>query len=863
MTSTRSLFGRGRERLKPETSCSNSPGSHETSTGRFGSCGTAREASDFSLAIGEGGALVRSLGLFGSRGTFRPAPVFAAADRGGALAGSSLVRGKRRGGGAKVGKAAPKRASGPKAGPRGGGSLLRHDFAVTFRQLLPFLLVAVAAFLVAMPVSTAAVPDASIFNLDYTHDQLKFRFWSESLTYPIVLGAALFGVVLGVRAFRFLLVKCESTAVLSLPLSRSAVFGTRFAACLLSLVLGIGLPLVVSLVVNIAALNVWEGLFVQFAYVFCGLLVTGAVACAVAACACAVSGTVAEAVAFAAALLAGVSVAAWGLNAIMDWMLVGNAFGERLMNSTVTVASSLLDVTAPMNPLLFFAQEAADHQVFIVQHPVYYPLVGTWLLVGCWAIVLVALVALGFFLVRRRKGEKAGIAGLNVVLALVVGIVVGLAAFGGTFTLLAGLNVGAAIAASFAVFLIVSAVLLRGPLKGRSSGRRTIAVLGAEAAVLAAVLVAVGTGGLGYASAVPEASAVSRVSVSYTGSPSYLATKFDTAKAGDGSYYFSAEYTFDDTESIDVVRRVHTQLALTGGSQLGEDRSDFGGTVMPYDVVIRYTLADGSELVRYYDRATLDELSELTQLDGTGHARELARAAVTGDLSLLDDEDAAALGTSTARQAYALGDIYLSDRLYADPMLLNCDAQARSELLAALAEDIANQSVDDRYHPAGTCRGVLMFTQAGETAAETFAYGIENTVVYLTDEFEHTLDWFKQKGLDGYLVQQNEESLVESITVQRYAPFDGMNAVTEPQSAYFLGYRAAVDQQFISMQDFGTKFSTTDPSQIAELLPLAKNACYLDGGGYLLSVKLAGQSAYAYLVIPADDAPEWLVRVAG
>lgn len=790
----------------------------------------------------------------------------AAPDANDVLAGSSLAgKGGRRAAPSKPPKASrPSRAArGGAKGSRGSSSLLRHDFAVAFRQLVPLLLVALAAFAVAMPVSTAAIPDASVFNLDYTHDQMKFRFWAVDLTYPVVLGAAAFGVLLGVRAFRFLLVKCESTAVLSLPLSRGAAFGTRFGACLAALALGIGVPLAASLAVNVAALDVWEGLFSQFAYVFCGLLATGGVACAVAVVACAASGTVAEAAAFAAALLASVSVAAWGLNAVMDWLLVGSAFGAHLSNGTATVAASLLDATAHVNPLLFFAQEAADHQVFIVQHPVYYPVAGNWALVGCWALALALLASLGLVLVRRRKGEKAGIAGLNVGLAATVGIVVGLAAFGGTFTLLASLNVAAAIAGSFAVFWIVSVVLFRGPLKGRSSLGRTAAVVGAETAALACVLAVVGMGGLGYAQAVPATADVARVSVSYAGSPSYLAAKFDTAKAGDDSFYFSAEYSFDDAEAVDIVRSVHERLTVTGGRELGEDRADFGGTVMPYDVVVRYTLRDGGELVRYYDRATLDELAALTQLDGTTRVKELSRAAVSGDLSFLDDGDAVALGASAARQAYALGDIYLADRLYASPMLVNCDAQARSQLLAALAEDVAGQSVEDRYHPAGTCRGVLMFTQAGESSAETFSYGIENAVVYLTDEFEHTLAWFEEKGLSSYLVLDDEAGAVERITVQRYAPFDGMNAVTEPQSAYFMGYRAAVEQQFVSMQDFGTKFSTDDADQIAELLPLARNACYLDGGGYLLSCKLAGQEAYSYLVIPADEAPEWLVRVAG
>lgn len=764
--------------------------------------------------------------------------------------------------GAPKGKPTHAKAGCGKAG-RAGGRLARHDFFVAFRQLVPFALVAMAAFLVAMPVATAAIPDTSIFNLDYVHDQMKFRFWSEELTYPVVLGAAAFGVVLGVRSFRFLLVKCESTAVLSLPLSRACVFFTRFAACLCALVVGIGVPLFASLVVNVAALGIWEGLFEQFFYVLAGLLLTGALACAAGALACAVAGTLAEAVAFAVALLASVSVAAWGANVVMDYLLVGNAAGEMLYNGTDPVAPSLLEATAAANPLLFFVSEAAAHQVFIVQHPLYAPVAGNWALLACWLAACAVATALALGLVCRRKGERAGIAGLSMPLSAIVGIVVGVAAFGATFTLLASLNVIAAIAASFVAFWVVSAVLFAGPLRAPRGAKRACVAVGAESAVLAVAVAAVAFGGLGFAGAVPAAADIARVSVSYTGSPSYLATKFETAKAGDGAYYFSAEYSFDDAASIEAVRVVHQGLTETGSMALGQNDLDFGATVMPYDVVIRYTMQDGSEMVRYYDRATLNQLDALAALDDADRVRELERAVITGDFSLLSDEDAQNMGRSSARQAYAFGDIYLVDRLYAQPLLLSCDAEARGQLLTALAEDVAAQSAQDRYHPASACRGVLMFTQSGDEAADTFAYSVDNAVIYLTDEFTNTLQWFEDKGLTEYLALADEAGAVESITVQHYAPFDGMNAVTDPQSAYFMGYRAAADQQFVVMQDFGTKFSTSEPDQVAELVSLARNVGYLNSGGYLLSCKLAGEEGYAYLLIPEADAPEWLIRAAG
>ena len=778
------------------------------------------------------------------------------------LASSALAGGKKKRSGADgKGAAKPSRTRAPRqSGAR--FNIALHDFWVAARQLVPLLLAALAVFCVAMPISTAAIPDTSIFNLDYTHDQMKFRFWAEELTYLIVVGATAFGLVVGVRGFRFMLVKREATAVLSLPMPRATLFATRMLACIACVVLGIAIPMVASLAVNIVALDVWTGLFSSWAYVLAGLLVTAGIGCAVGALSCALAGTQAEAAMFGAALLGSVSVAAWGLNAVMEYLLVGNAFGATLYGGTTQVAPALLQATSWANPVLFFAEPAASNMEFIVQHPVYAPEGGNWVLVGAWVAVLVALLALACVTVCRRRGERAGIAGLSPALSVVVGVVVGLAAFGATFTLLASVNVAAACVAAFAALWLVAIALLRGPLRGRAGWGRTLSIVGAQTAAVAAALAAVAFGGFGYASVVPSASNVQSVTVSYAGTPSYLAAPFESAQAGDGSYYFSAEYSFSDEDAISIVCDVHQQLVGTGRAGLAADRMEFGDSVVPYDVVIRYTLSDGSELVRYYDRATYSELYQLAQLDDTRHAAELSRAVISGDVSMLSDDDAQTVGSTSARQAFALGDIYVSDALYAKPMLVNCDAQARAELLAALAEDVAAQSAQDRYHPSGQCLGVVMFTRAGESAANTFAYGIENSVVYLTSEFTNTLAWFESKGLSAY-IGSADASQIESMTFQRYAPYEAMNKVTTPTSAYFMGYASDTSSQFVAMMDWGTKFSTTDEGQIAELMPLCRNAYYMDGGGYLVSCKLSGQAKYAYLFIPAEDAPEWLIRVAG
>jgi ABC-2 type transport system permease protein len=739
--------------------------------------------------------------------------------------------------------------------------MLRHDFAVSIRQVLPLFVIAFIMFMVSMPVSTAAVPDLSVFNVDYTHDQLKWRFWASDLLYVVYFAVVVYGAVLGVVSFRFLLVRSETTAFLSLPIRRTALFGTRLGACALALVLGIAVPMAVSLVVNIAALGIWSGLFSSFAFVTVGLIVVGLVSCLAATLCCVAAGTIVEAVTFTASILASVTVAAWGLNTLMVELLAGNACGETLYNGSTVVADSLVQITAVFNPLLFFLSEAQDYQTFSVQYPVYRPDAGDWPLLIAWAMVVFVLIMAGRYLLSRRKGEVAGAAGHNAPFLFVVGIVVGLTAFGALFTLLANVNVVLAALCAFAAFIIVSLILFRGPLRGTTRLHTTLAVMGGESLCLLATVGVVATGGFGYSSYVPNVSQVSEVSVSYTGSPDYLAAGFTTATAGSGSYYYSTTYSFDDADDIAAIMAVQDDLIGTSASALASDAQDFGETVVPYDVVITYTMEDGSTVVRYYDRATYDELYALAELDGSQTVANLERAVIASDTSDLTTYQSDAFARSTAHQVYLNGSIYLSDAYYGSSVLLNCSDEAHEALLTALAEDVATQSVEDRYHPSSTALGILMFSESGQQDAKTFAYAISDTVIYLTDEFTNTLAWIEANGLTSYI--EGSGSSIESLSFQRYDPYTSVNDVTSPASALFMGYRSTSSSSFIVTKDFGTAYTTSDATELAETLPSLRNTYFMNESGYLVCAKLTDGSGYAYFYLPDSAAPAWLLRVAG
>ena len=72
-------------------------------------------------------------------------------------------------------------------------SVLLHDFRLVLKQNAVMFLLGFIIFCVLFPVSTCAVPDTSVFNVDYTHQQLKFRFCADEVV-PLDSG--------GSRSFR-------------------------------------------------------------------------------------------------------------------------------------------------------------------------------------------------------------------------------------------------------------------------------------------------------------------------------------------------------------------------------------------------------------------------------------------------------------------------------------------------------------------------------------------------------------------------------------------------------------------------------------------------------------------------------------
>ncbi|MFT8889439.1 MAG: hypothetical protein ABF904_11560 [Ethanoligenens sp.] len=721
-------------------------------------------------------------------------------------------------------------------------AILRHAWQETWRRNLILPILGFVVFVILFPVSTAGMPGTSIFNINYTHEQLKYRFFDASFG-PVITGAVLvYGQLLGIALLRFLHDRRQTVTYFSLGITRGRLLAVRLGAGALMLTLGVGVPLAVSLILNLAALGYAASIFSSFFYLLCGYLVLGLVSLLTAGIGAALAGTLPEAVAFSACLLAIPSAALYGVGALAKHLLFGSGAGVLLRTGTAVAAPSFLTQLAAFNPILFFYHDSMTYYAYYANTsgtalPAVRPLAVVLWFVG--AVVLAGLAALAL---KRRKNEVSGVAGMCPGMNAALTLTTDFFLFTLLFDVLAPLNTGVAFLAGTAAFIAVWLAFAALNARGKKTDRKRNAAVLAGGLAAAYLMVALfGTGLFGYGARVPDADDIASAAVSYTGSPNYITGDGTQGSSGESGYYVSQQVRLTDPSDLAMLVSLHKALVAAGRPALELNEGNFSKTAVPYDIKITYTLRNGSTLTRYYDRAAFSTLESMLTLDNTKAVKTFEQEGITGNNK----------NTYWAAGAYRSGSVYLCNNWYTNPTLLNLSADKRAALLKALAADVEDQPLSDRYFPKGSALGVLMFSQAGDSDTKTYAYNLENTEVYLTSAFTNTLQFLNDNGLSSVL---NFDGGAESVTLMKYNPYVSKNRAVSPQTPYFMSYTADNGSSFILQKDFGKNYTVDDPDQVAELLPLLQNDYYMSGGGYLAAVKLKS-GIYVYKFLPYADAP--------
>lgn len=724
--------------------------------------------------------------------------------------------------------------------------IIRHDiWQVISSQYWLFLLM-LAAFSVMIPFSTAGLPGQSVFNLEVTHGQMKFRFIHEEFVLAVQVAAVLFGIVAALSLFKFLRNKRDTTIFMSLGMNRWQLFADRSLVGVLMLTLSICIPMAISFLLNKMALGIYPGEVEKCVYICVGLCLTSYVSFFVVVLSCALSGTLEESILFATVLEGGMTIISYGSNLLLNKLVWGGARGITTYSGAPIKKAGLVEVLRSYNPLTFFYGELKDHSIFLRTGTQSIPSPVNKGLLVLWAIAAVVIFVAAFMALKYRKAEITGMTGGNIIFSEIVIAVSAFFVSAVSFSFFYDFFKIPAYLVGAAVFLVVH-IIWRKTLFSYEMSRKNKSMCAITELVAAGCFVLVlSTNGFGHTLKVLNHADFVNAECSFVGSPDYLPAETLGSSTGNG-YYVQCNVSTDDPEEIKQITKLNKEIQEEGKKKKELSSGNFSETVVPYDIEFSYTDSMGKEYYYYYDRASLSQLADFLVIDEFDSLRKDEKLAVKGELN-----------TSSfvwAAQAYKEGEVYLADSHYTEKKKLELTEEDRESLINAIAEDSYGQSAEDRYYPDKQAQAVFMFTKTGEHDQNSFAYHLNNTFVYVTDEFTNTLAWMTDHGMS---VAQDVE--IESITLQKFNPYENVNGFHYPMSMYFMSYCSDDLEDFLILKDFGKKYTIIGQEEIRQLKKGLRNTYFMDEGGYLAAVKVKGCEGYAYMFLPESEKPDFVVE---
>lgn len=726
-----------------------------------------------------------------------------------------------------------------------GHSVGMHDILYVLKKSGWIFLLGLAVFLLLIPFSTAGLPGNSIFNIEVTHEQMKFRLF-HSQAIPLIIGAALgLGLCAGLSLFQFVQDKKKVTIFFSMGITRKRLFINRAVTGVLVIAGSIILPMLLSLWLNFTALGGYQGLVRNTVYLTVGICFIAFISFFITGAVCFVSGTLSETLVYWAGVLSIPTVVCYGAGLLMNKLYWGCAWGVITYSGSEQIRPSLIEQMASFNPLLFFYGEMKKHGQFVrplstdvPEEIVYGSLFG-------WMAVCLILAVLAWYLLKKRKAETAGVMGTNGLLSELVIALTGFLIFSLSFSFLYDFHIGLAIGLGAVAFVAVHLFWRKTLFVYKSGWKRAILSAAGQGVVIIAVYVCFSSGFFGSAERFLAREDIESASVSYIGAPSMLYTEASGSSTGRG-YYITSRLVFTETETIEKVKELQ-ELFLDSGRKEMTSGETMGETVVPYDICFSYVDAKGKEHIWYYDRASYGQLEQMLSLEDEPEMAKKQMNLFTGD----GEEE----GVVWAGNAYSGGSVYMTDGYFSKTYELDLTDDQRKDLLHTVANDLGSMSLEERYFPDDPARAVLMFTYNGEQDCQYFTYHLDNTFLYLTSSYTHTLAWLEENHLLE-LIQEKPD--VELIYLQKLDPYIGINGQSYPMGMYFMAYCADTDNEFLIQKDFGNHITITDEAEIQELLNNLQDGYFMSRGGYLAAVKLKDESRYRYLFLPADKVPSFV-----
>ena len=677
-----------------------------------------------------------------------------------------------------------------------------------------------------------------------------FIFDSEQAAYdplfyifPALL--VVISILLGVLLFRFVTNKKTVNVYYSLGIKRADLYTARLVAGIIMMLAATLIPLAVSLGLNLhyfgSSVMLWRTfLFYAVHNVICvlaGLTISAAVSSCV--------GTVVESIGFSAVLAAFPSVVTMCVNYSVPAILNGapgityydiypssSSYGDMhldMTNSTLFGRAIAHINLLMLNRSSFINSSSVEAMTKEAAKKWAAPSLTPYIL---WAVLIAAFFVFGLFMFKRRKAEICGFPGRSAVLNFVLCMI---ASFGAasliiyfiayTSQISRWIMIALVIVAAFLVFVILDVILHLSFKVLKKDWKIGLVHVG----LMAAFLLSLYTGFFGYSSRVPDVQSIESASISAPNAlmgsyklgnglrSGYNSNLYYFGEDGLKDYYYvgnrsnSLVEDFKDKDDINTVREIHKAMIKAGNiNEMNCDPDDYSKRATSQQVIIKYKLKNGRELIRVYNYVPLTDYPTLYTLEDTKNwnskiKNELLNidsenvipivfSAQMDKRTAVDEELTAGLARAIYNDISTLSsDKFLSSNAkYLGSVAFYVNREQREDYSIYESSEYVNATsmedeITEEEEPLSRQETVDNLAIRDNSQGKYLALG-DYSVIPITEEMTNTISFLKAHGLYEKL---SDESPIVSVRVK-----DMGHSTDSVQARYGYGYCSPIFNAF-------------------------------------------------------------------
>ncbi|MDY5312959.1 MAG: ABC transporter permease subunit [Oscillospiraceae bacterium] len=677
-----------------------------------------------------------------------------------------------------------------------------------------------------------------------------FIFDSEQAAYdplfyifPALL--VVISLLVGVLLFRFVTNKKTVNVYYSLGIKRADLYTARLLAGVFMMLAATLIPLAVSLGLNLhyfgSSAMLWRTfLFYAVHNVICvlaGLTISAAVSSCV--------GTVVESLGFSAVLAAFPSVVTMCVNYSVPAILNGapgityydiypssSSYGD--MHLDMTGSTMFGRIISHINLLMlnrssFINSSSVEAMTKEAAKKWTAPSLTPYIL---WAVLIAAFFVFGLFMFKRRKAEICGFPGRSAVLNFVLCMI---ASFGAasliiyfiayTSQISRWIMIALVIVAAFLVFVILDVILHLSFKVLKKDWKIGLVHVG----LMAAFLLSLYTGFFGYSSRVPDVQSIESASISAPNAlmgsyklgnelqSGYNSNLYYFGEDGLKDYYYvgnrsnSLVEDFKDKDDINTVREIHKAMIKAGNiNEMNCDPDDYSKRATSQQVIIKYKLKNGRELIRVYNYVPLTDYPTLYTLEDTKNwnskiKNELLNidsenvipivfSAQMDKRTAVDEELTAGLARAIYNDISTLSsDKFLSSNAkYLGSVAFYVNREQREDYSIYESSEYVNATsmedeITEEEEPLSRQETVDNLAIRDNSQGKYLALG-DYSVIPITEEMTNTISFLKAHGLYEKL---SDESPIVSVRVK-----DMGHSTDSVQARYGYGYCSPIFNAF-------------------------------------------------------------------